>query len=242
MPKILVIEDNPVEIETIKNRLKQKDYEVLIANNGEDGIRLAKKEKPDLIFMDMILPGMHGLEATINLKKDPDTKGIPIVALTVMDSSEFVATCFKEGISAFIRKPYDFNEIFEKTEKILGIQKRKSKKILISDKEPSVVTMVTINLMRFGYHVITSPNGEAGSIGKLDEQPDLALVNDTKSLNVDLAASVPLILITEKLSPDEIQKKMDTEGAEDYIAKPFSLNELIEKIERIFAQTEESRP
>jgi CheY-like chemotaxis protein len=241
MPKILVIEDNPVEIETIKNRLKQKEYDVLIANNGEDGIRLAKKEKPDLIFMDMILPGMHGLEATINLKNDPDTKRIPIVALTVMDSSEFVATCFKEGISAFIRKPYDFNEIFEKTEKILGIQKRKSKKILISDKETSVVTMVTINLMRFGYHVITSPNGEAGSIGELEEQPDLALVTDTKSLNGDLAASVPLILITDKLNPDEIQKKMDTVGAEDYIAKPFSLNELIEKIERIFAQTEESR-
>jgi len=79
-------------------------YEVLIAKNGEDGIRLAIKKQPDLIFMDMILPGMHGLEATIKLKQNPVTKDIPIVALTVMDSSEFVATCFKEGVSAFIKK------------------------------------------------------------------------------------------------------------------------------------------
>ena len=131
MPKILVVEDNPVEIETIKARLKQKQYEVLIAKNGEDGIRLAIEHQPDLIFMDMILPGMHGLEATIKLKHNEFTKEIPIVALTVMDSSEFVATCFKEGVSAFIKKPYDFKEIFDKTEKILGDSDPTHRKVMV---------------------------------------------------------------------------------------------------------------
>ncbi|MCK4432159.1 MAG: response regulator, partial [Candidatus Aminicenantes bacterium] len=67
MAKILVIEDNPVDAKMIRTNLKAEGYQVIGANNGKDGIKLAKKKKPDLIIMDMILPGMHGLEASIKL-------------------------------------------------------------------------------------------------------------------------------------------------------------------------------
>lgn len=242
MPKILVIEDNPVEIETIKTRLKQKNYQVLIAKNGEEGIRLAEEEQPDLIFMDMILPGMHGLEATIKLKQNPETKDIPVVALTVMDSSEFVATCFKEGITAFIRKPYDFNEIFEKTEKILGVQEPTSKKIMIIDLESSQATMITMSLMRSGYNVISSPNGETGIFEIVEERPDIILLDGSLSRNADYTAlkefkdsninvTIPFILITQESSPEKIEQEMEKIGADDYIITPFSAKELIEKIE-----------
>ena len=242
MPKILVIEDNPVEIETIKTRLKQKNYQVLIAKNGEEGIRLAEEEQPDLIFMDMILPGMHGLEATIKLKQNPETKDIPVVALTVMDSSEFVATCFKEGITAFIRKPYDFNEIFEKTEKILGVQEPTSKKIMIIDLESSLATMITMSLMRSGYKVISSPNGETGIFEIVEERPDIILLDGSLSRNADYTAlkefkdsninvTIPYILITQESSPEKIEQEMENIGADDYIITPFSAKELIEKIE-----------
>jgi len=242
MPKILVIEDNPVEIETIKTRLKQKNYQVLIAKNGEEGIRLAEEEQPDLIFMDMILPGMHGLEATIKLKQNPETKDIPVVALTVMDSSEFVSTCFKEGITAFIRKPYDFNEIFEKTEKILGVQEPTSKKIMIIDLESSLATMITMSLMRSGYKVISSPNGETGIFEIVEERPDIILLDGSLSRNADYTAlkefkdsninvTIPYILITQESSPEKIEQEMENIGADDYIITPFSAKELIEKIE-----------
>jgi CheY-like chemotaxis protein len=242
MPKILVIEDNPVEVETIKTRLKKKNYQVLIAKNGEEGLRIAEEEQPDLIFMDMILPGMHGLEATIKLKQNPETKDIPIVALTVMDSSEFVATCFKEGVSAFIRKPYDFDEIFAKTEKILGVQRQTSKKIMLIDPEPSSTTMITMNLMRSGYKVISSSNGELGVIDLVEESPDLILIDDSVSRNGDFIVfkqlkdsnaplSIPFILITRESSPERIQEEMEKAGADDYLIKPFSARELIEKIE-----------
>jgi two-component system cell cycle response regulator DivK len=242
MPKILVIEDNPVEIETIKTRLKQRNYQVLIAKNGEEGIRLAEEEQPDLIFMDMILPGMHGLEATIKLKQNPETKDIPVVALTVMDSSEFVATCFKEGITAFIRKPYDFNEIFEKTEKILGVQESTSKKIMIIDLESSHATMITMSLMRSGYKVISSPNGQTGIFEIVEERPDIILLDGSLSRNADYTAlkefkdsninvTIPFILITQESSPEKIEHEMEKIGADDYIITPFSAKELIEKIE-----------
>lgn len=240
MPKILVVEDNPVEIETIKARLKQKQYEVLIAKNGEDGIRIAIEEQPDLIFMDMILPGMHGLEATIKLKQNPVTKDIPIVALTVMDSSEFVATCFKEGVSAFIKKPYDFTEIFEKTEKILGSPASSQKKIMVIEHDPSVVTMLTMILMRSGYQVIASVNGDTNDVDILEEKPDVILWDNMgqaegvfpflNELTPESETSIPIILLTDPDSPEEINTRMSRLRAKDYITKPFSAKELLEKI------------
>lgn len=244
MPKILIIEDNPVGIETIKKRLKKKNYETLIAKNGEEGIRLAQAKKPDLIFMDMILTGMHGLEATKKLKQNPETKGIPIVALTVKDSSEFIATCFKEGVSAFIKKPYDFNEIFDKAEIILGIQKSESKKILVIDTESVLTTKITISLMRSGYQVITSPNGQTGIIDMDEENPDLVLLDGSNGGNGTCAAfeelnkseaktAIPLVLMTDQSSPEEIHEEMNRLGADDYIAKPFNTKELLEITEKI---------
>jgi len=244
MPKILVVEDNPVEIETIKARLKQKQYEVLIAKNGEDGIRIAREEQPDLIFMDMILPGMHGLEATIKLKQLQETKDIPIVALTVMDSSEFVATCFKEGVSAFIKKPYNFTEIFEKTEKILGNSGPSQKKVMIIEQDPSVMTMITMILMRSGYMVIASGNGETNGADILEEKPDVILWNNVgpgdgafpflNELSPENETSIPIILLTDSDSQEEIKTKMSQLRAKNYLSIPFSSKELLEKIANAF--------
>jgi len=246
MPKILVIEDNPVEIETIQARLKQKNYRVLIAKNGEDGIKLAIEENPDLIFMDMILPGMHGLEAIIRLKQNPVTKDIPIVALTVMDSSEFVATCFKEGVSAFIKKPYNFDEIFAKTEKILGKPISSPKKVMIIEKEPTVITMISMILMRSGYKVIAAHNGETNGAEILDEKPDIILWDKVdpedgafpflNELSPKSETSIPIILLTDLDSPEEINSRMEQLRAKDYIRKPFSSNELLEKISNVLTK------
>jgi two-component system cell cycle response regulator DivK len=240
MPKILVVEDNPVEIETIKARLKQKQYEVLIARNGEDGIKIAIEQQPDLIFMDMILPGMHGLEATIKLQQNELTKNIPIVALTVMDSSEFVATCFKEGVSAFIKKPYDFTEIFDKTEKILGDSDPSHQKIMVIEQDPSVLTMITMILMRSGYHVIASGTKETNGVDILEEKPDVILWDNIgpgdgafpflNELTPEDETSIPIILLTDSDSEEEIKKKMAQLRAKNYLSKPFSSKELLEAV------------
>jgi len=111
MAKILVVEDDLVSAEMIKIRLAKQGYKVLIARTGEDGIRLAQEEMPDLILMDMLLPGIHGLDATIQLKKNPQTKKIPIFALTIMNSPDFIKACYQDGICVFLRKPYDFKEL-----------------------------------------------------------------------------------------------------------------------------------
>jgi len=243
MAKILVIEDNPVDAKMIMTNLKAEGYQVIGANNGKDGIKLAKKKKPDLIIMDMILPGMHGLEASIKLKENPETKEIPIIAVTVMDSSDFIRECYKEGISAFIKKPYDFKELFNTIEKNIGNQKM-AKKILIIDDDPTLTTMITMSLARHGYQVIFASDGKNGVNQARIARPDLILLDNAmpgeagvtvfeELKKSDITMSIPVILMTDQLSQAEIKKGENQSGAEDYITKPFASLEVVHKTKKI---------
>lgn len=246
MAKILVIEDNPVDSKMIRTNLKAEGYQVIGAYNGKDGIKLAKKKKPDLIIMDMILPGMHGLEASIKLKENPETKEIPIIAVTVMDSSDFIRECYKEGISAFIKKPYDFKELFDTIEKNIGNQKM-AKKILIIDDDPTLTTMITMSLARHGYQVIFASDGKNGVNQARIARPDLILLDKAmpgeggitvfeELKKSDITMSIPVILMTDQLSQAEIKKGENQSGAEDYITKPFASLEVVHKTKKILDQ------
>ena len=117
MAKILIIEDEWDQIQMIKSRLESRGYQVISARKAEEGIKLAQEEKPDLILMDMLLPGMHGMEAAMKLKKNPKTKEIPIIALTAVSMPDLKEACFQKGISAFIKKPYEPEELLNDIEK-----------------------------------------------------------------------------------------------------------------------------
>src|SRR5438093_6570952 len=82
MPKILLVEDNEMNRDMLSRRLERRGYQVVIAVDGEQGLSLAQSEHPDLILMDMSLPVLDGWEATRQLKASPETKSIPIIALT----------------------------------------------------------------------------------------------------------------------------------------------------------------
>ncbi len=117
MPKILVIEDEPDQNRLIKLRLEARGFAVLSAGKAKEGIEACVQEKPDLVLMDMILPDMHGLDATIKLKQDPATRSIPVIALSAVGSPDFTKACLQEGIVAYVRKPYDPRELFKIIEK-----------------------------------------------------------------------------------------------------------------------------
>ncbi len=124
MAKILLVEDEPDQAEMIKTRLEASGYQVIVAGNGREAIRLALAAKPALILMDMILPGMHGFEVSIKLKENPETEDIPIIALTATGSSEFIRDCLREGICAYIKKPYDSKELFKSIEEHINLNKK----------------------------------------------------------------------------------------------------------------------
>jgi CheY-like chemotaxis protein len=108
--KILVIEDNALNLKLVRSLLMLEDYEVVEADNAETGIQLAKEQHPDLILMDIQLPGMDGLSATRQLKADPDVNGIPVVALTAYAMLGDEQKAFEAGCVGYISKPLDTKE------------------------------------------------------------------------------------------------------------------------------------
>ena len=102
---ILIIEDNKMNMEMATDLLEIANYNVLQAENAEDGIQMAKEKHPDLILMDIALPGMDGLEATRVLKKEKQTKDIPVVALTAHAMKDDNDEALKIGCSGYITKP-----------------------------------------------------------------------------------------------------------------------------------------
>lgn len=103
--RILYVEDNFQNKRLVRKILVSKGYEVLEADNGEDGVSMAKQEKPDLILMDISIPGIDGIEATRLIKENADTKHIPIIALTANamrgDRERFLAA----GCDDYLPKP-----------------------------------------------------------------------------------------------------------------------------------------
>jgi CheY-like chemotaxis protein len=116
---ILVIEDNDLNMKLVRSLLKMGNYEMLEALDAETGINLTRKHRPDLILMDIQLPGMDGLRATRMIKDDPDLKSIPIVAVTsyAMQGDDVKAS--EAGCAGYITKPINTKEFLKTIEQYL---------------------------------------------------------------------------------------------------------------------------
>ncbi len=106
-PRVLVVEDNAVNLELLIALLEQEGCEVLVAETADAGLHLAKTARPALILMDVQLPGMTGYEATRRLKADPATAAIPIVALTALAMQGEAERAKAAGCAGYLTKPLD---------------------------------------------------------------------------------------------------------------------------------------
>lgn len=120
MPKILVVEDNELNRDMLTRRLLRKGYETVIAVDGREGIQKAHSEKPDLILMDMSLPLLDGWEATRQIKASPETRTIPIIALTAHAMAGDRERALQAGCDDYDTKPVEFSRLLEKIEALLA--------------------------------------------------------------------------------------------------------------------------
>jgi CheY-like chemotaxis protein len=119
MSKILLVEDNEMNSDMLSRRLQRKGHEVLIAMDGAQGVELAQSENPDLILMDMSLPVLDGWEATQQLKALPETRDIPIIALTAHAMAGDREKCLEVGCDDYETKPVDFSRLLAKIQALL---------------------------------------------------------------------------------------------------------------------------
>jgi twitching motility two-component system response regulator PilH len=112
--KILIVDDSPTERHVLNDLLTKSGFEVVASDNGEDAILKAKSLKPDLILMDVVMPGLNGFQATRAISRDPETRAIPIILCTSKSQETDKIWGMRQGARDYIVKPVNRDELLEK--------------------------------------------------------------------------------------------------------------------------------
>jgi len=112
--RILIVDDSPTERHVLNDMLTKSGYDVVASDNGEDAIQKAKALKPDLIVMDVVMPGLNGFQATRAISRDPDTRTIPIILCTSKSQETDKIWGMRQGARDYIVKPVNKDELLEK--------------------------------------------------------------------------------------------------------------------------------
>ncbi len=133
MPKVLLVEDNEMNRDMLSRRLERKGYEVVMAFDGEAGVRMAGECNPDIILMDMSLPIIDGWEATRRVKADAATQKIPVIALTAHAMSGDREKALEAGCDDYDTKPIELPRLLGKMEELLNVGSEQQSVVRNSD-------------------------------------------------------------------------------------------------------------
>ena len=120
MARILVVDDSKTQLESISRMLLKHGHEILIAKDGEAAVDSARKEKPDLILMDVVMPGLNGFQATRQIANNDATSHIPVIILTSKDQDTDKVWAKRQGAKDYVVKPADEKELVGKINALLA--------------------------------------------------------------------------------------------------------------------------
>ncbi|MDP1676457.1 MAG: response regulator [Bacteroidota bacterium] len=241
--KALVVDDNGNNLMLEKDLLEVAGFEVFGAENASSGIEIARREKPDIIVMDMRLPDMRGSEAAKVLRLDKETRDIPIVFVTASVMAEGKEEINSIPNSGFIGKPINSRTFVNEINQFI-IKKIKGKPvILVVDDKIQNIELLEVYLVPQGYEIINAANGEE-ALEKLSAHPiDLILMDvvmptmdgfevTRKLRQDDKTRLIPIILITALHETEDRVKGIEA-GCDDFISKPVDKMELLAKVESL---------
>lgn len=121
MARVLIVDDSPTEMYKLTGMLEKHGHQVLKAENGADGVALARQEKPDAVLMDIVMPGLNGFQATRQLTKDPEASinSIPIIIITTKDQETDKIWGERQGARDYLTKPVDEETLIATLNKVL---------------------------------------------------------------------------------------------------------------------------
>jgi DNA-binding response OmpR family regulator len=247
--KILIIEDEKSLLELYQARFEKAGYQVLSTTNGKPGIEIAKKEKPDIILLDILMPGVDGYEVIRALKKDPQTKNIPILVFSNLGQPEEIEKGLKLGANDYVMKTdLTPTELLEKVERMLirikEPKKKIKKRVLIIEDEKEIARLYQTRLAKAGFEVEVAENGAWGlrlaSHGDFDIilldmiMPAMDGYEVLKQLKKDLRTKkVPVLVFSNSAQDEEIAEALEM-GAEDYFLKTkVTPAEVAEEVKRV---------
>ena len=121
MKKVLIVEDHPDMRELLIWQMEMMGFSVIPAKHGREGVEKAKQEKPHLIVMDIMMPGMDGREAARILRSQPETQNIPILAATALFRESDLRSCIEAGCNDYLVKPFTFEKLQQKIQAFIPV-------------------------------------------------------------------------------------------------------------------------
>lgn len=119
MARVLIVDDSPTETYKMSSILSKHGYEVITAENGEQGVTVARKELPDVVLMDIVMPGLNGFQATRQLSREPSTSHIPVIIVTTKDQETDRVWGQRQGAKGYLTKPVDGKMLVQTIEGVL---------------------------------------------------------------------------------------------------------------------------
>jgi len=235
---VLVADDDPDIAELVKLHLEETGFRVAVAGRGVKVLEMARRQRPDLIVLDVLLPDMDGRAVLEALKSDPSTADIPVIMLTVLADD---GTAFELGAADFLTKPIEAEKLMESVRTALSRRGR----ILIVEDDVDTIEIMRLALRRVGYSVDLAADGyEALSLARR-WQPQ-AIVLDLRLPGMDgyetlshlkrnLSTQRIPIIVTSAHVADSAQEKrrLKSIGVESFLPKPFTVNQLVKAIDQV---------
>ena len=120
MARVLIVDDSPSQLVGMKRIIEKLGHDILTAEDGALGVEAAKREQPDLILMDVVMPNLNGFQATRSITREPTTQHIPIVLVTTKDQETDRVWGMRQGARAYITKPFSESELADMIQQMLG--------------------------------------------------------------------------------------------------------------------------
>jgi DNA-binding response OmpR family regulator len=242
--RILVIDDEPDFVKLLQARLQIEGYDVLTAEDGIKGIQLARRDKPDLIILDIMMPGMDGHMVCDMLKKSTITWSIPVIYLTARTGEADELLALEKGAKYYLTKPYNPEMLQEMVRSAIMETEEAEKKggrVLVIDSDLSFVSDLEAKLRQAGYEVAFSSTAEQGLRMAKEAPPDIILMDFStshadghsgiKAIGRELSLQDTSIFI---LAPQPVIGKVDprTSHLEKFIPKPVNYGLLLDILQR----------
>ncbi len=234
---VLVVDDEPSIRRFLRHILESEGFLVIESRSGEDAVQIARREKPSLVLLDLVLPDIDGFEVLSRLKERDETKNIPVIILSIIEDEE---RCFRLGASDYLPKPINRERLVQRVSGLIASgRSRKSddepRRVLAVDDDDSVLKALSTILENHGFEVDIARNGKDGLESARANPPDLIILDLMMPImtghEVLLAlkqntntAEIPVMILTAA-EPDERIRALKG-GAESLMTKPFSEKEL----------------
>lgn len=236
---VLVVDDDRYTTYVVKGILVAANYKVLVAHDSDQALTIAREKKPDLVTVDLRMPGVDGLALVEILKHDPETRKTPVVVLTVSEDRERAQ---QVGADAYLGKPVNGPALLEAIGRLLAESGQRRRRVLLVDDDPGIRMICRDVLESHGFLAREAGDGEAAIAEARRFRPDLILVDVmmpqmdgftlAQRLRGDRETSLTPIIFLSARGQTADKVRAFKLGAEDYLVKPFDAAELLARVER----------